>query len=161
MNLQEFFLKQKEAIHGRSKQVYELITPEIFDWTPEKGALTIGQMLRHVWVSETGVRQVALNGNFTYYETRIPQGLSAVLGVPTTLREELENIERVHSETLSAVAAFPLDRFEEERSHPGLGFRRKVAMILFGINEHEVHHRAQLMTYLRMNGTPAPEPFSR
>ena len=42
-----------------------------------------------------------------------------------------------------------------------LGFRRKVGVMLFGINEHEVHHRAQLMTYLRMLGTPAPEPFAK
>jgi len=42
-----------------------------------------------------------------------------------------------------------------------IGFRRKVSVILFGINEHEVHHRAQLMTYLRMLGTPAPEPFAK
>ena len=161
MNLKEFFLKQKESIHTRSKQVYELITPEIFDWKPEKGALSVGQMLRHVWVSETGVRQVALEGDFTYYETRIPQGLSAVLGVPTTLTEELRNIERVHAETLAAVAAFPLDQFEQERVNPGLRFHRTAAVILFGINEHEIHHRAQLMTYVRMMGTPAPEPFSR
>jgi uncharacterized damage-inducible protein DinB len=161
MNLQEFFLKQKESIHSRSKQVYELIKPEHFNWKPEKSALSVGEMLRHIWVSEEGVRRVALEGNFAYYETRIPQGLPAVLGTPTTVGEELQNIERVYGETLAAVEAFPLERFEEERVHSGLGFRRKVAVILFGINEHEVHHRAQLMTYLRMLGTPAPEPFSR
>jgi uncharacterized damage-inducible protein DinB len=79
----------------------------------------------------------------------------------TTLLEELRNIERVHDETLAAVAAFPLDRFEEERVQAGLKYHRTVAVILFGINEHEIHHRAQLMTYVRMMGTPAPEPFSR
>jgi len=59
------------------------------------------------------------------------------------------------------VAAVPPDLFDEERANPALNFRRKIAVILFGINEHEVHHRAQLMTYLRMLGTPAPEPFKR
>ena len=55
----------------------------------------------------------------------------------------------------------PLERWDEERVHEALGFRRKAGVVLFGINEHEVHHRAQLMTYLRMLGTPAPEPFAR
>jgi uncharacterized damage-inducible protein DinB len=161
MDLREFFLKQKEAIRNRSREVFVLLRPEHFDWRPEKGALSIGEMLRHIWVSEEGVRRVALEGNFAYYEARIPQGLRAVIGAPTTLGEEFKQIERVHLETLAAVRALPLETFDEERVDETLGFHRKVSVILFGINEHEIHHRAQLMTYLRMLGTPAPEPFLR
>jgi len=36
-----------------------------------------------------------------------------------------------------------------------------VYAILLGINEHEIHHRAQLMTYLRILGTPVPEAIIR
>lgn len=161
MDLQEFFLRQKEAVRKRTEQVLALLRPEQMTWKPEKGALSVGEMLRHVWVSEDGVRRVALDGNFAYYETRIPKGLAAVLGTVGPLGEELKNLDRAHQETLAAVAAHPPGLFDEERVHPGLGFRRKVSVILFGINEHEVHHRAQLMTYLRMLGTPAPEPFER
>jgi len=85
--------------------------------------------------------------------------LRAVLGTSGSLEEKLKNIERAHRETLSAVAAFPAAAWDEERTHAGLGFRRKVAVILYGMNEHEIHHRAQLMTYLRMLGTPALEPI--
>lgn len=162
MDLQEFFLKQKQAIRQRSEQVFALLRPEHLGWRPEKGALSVGEMLRHIWVSEEGVRRVALDGDFAYYEARIPGGLSAVLGEkPASLEEELRQIERVHRETISAVSALPAGRIDEERTNPDLGFRRKVIVILFGINEHEIHHRAQLMTYLRMLGTPAPEPFER
>lgn len=161
MTLQEFFLKQKEATRGRSREVFRLLRPEHMEWKPEKGALSVGEILRHLWASEVGVRQCALEGSFAYYETRIPKGLHAAMGLPGTLEEELGNIERVHGETLAAVAKRPENLFDEERANPALGFRRKVAVILFGINEHEVHHRAQLMTYLRMLGTPAPEPFKK
>ena len=161
MNLQEFFLKQKEAIRRRSTEVFGLVRPEHLSWKPEKDALSIGEMLRHLWVSEQGVRRVALEGNFAYYETRIPQGLRAVLGTPGALEEELQNLDRVHRETLAGVTALPLERFDEERVHAGLGFRRRAGIILLGINEHEIHHRAQLMTYLRMLGTPVPEAVQR
>ncbi len=160
-NLKEFFLKQKEALRGRTRQVVGMIRPEHLDWRPEKEALSVGEMLRHLWVSEEGVRRAALEGNFAYYETRIPKGLRAVLGKLGTLDEELPNLERVHRETLEAVKAFPLERWEEERVHEALSFRRKVSVILLGINEHEIHHRAQLMTYLRMLGTPVPEAVAR
>ncbi len=157
MDLKEFFLKQKEAIRGRTRQVTALIRPEHLMYRPEAGALSIGEMLRHVWVSEEGVRRVALEGNFAYYEARIPHGLGAVLGTPGTLEDELRNLERVHGETLAAVRKFPVQRWDEERVHASLGFRRRVAVILLGINEHEIHHRAQLMTCLRILGTPVPE----
>lgn len=159
MTLFEFFPKQKEAVRARSQEVFALLRPEHMDWKPEKGALSIGEMLRHLWVSEEGVRRCALDGDFSYYETRMPKGLRAVTGAPRSLEEELKDIDRTHRETLAAVTARSPELFDEERAHPGLGFRRKVAVILFGMNEHEVHHRAQLMTYLRMLGTPAPEPF--
>lgn len=160
MDLKELFLKQKAAIRGRSEQVFTLVRPEHLDWRPEAGALTVGEMLQHLWVSEDGVRRVALEGNFAYYEKRIPQGLRATLGA-RNLPENLQNLARVHRETLAAVEALPPERLEEERLHEGLGFRRKVAIILFGINEHEIHHRAQLMTYLRMLGSPVPEAVAR
>jgi uncharacterized damage-inducible protein DinB len=161
MNLQEFFLKQKEALRPRTKQVADLLREEYMTWRPVPTALTVGEILRHLWVSEQGVLRVALDGDFTYYEKRVPGGLAAVLGKPATLAEELASFQRTGDETLAKVAKFPIERWEEEREHKGLGFRRKVAPILFGINDHEVHHRAQLMMYLRMIGTPVPEPAAR
>lgn len=161
MDLKEFFLKQKQAIRGRTRQVVEMIRPEQALWRPEPGALSIGEMLRHLWHSEQNIRRTALEGDFSYYERRVPQGLRAVLGTPAALEEERASLERVHAETLAAVAAFPVERWEEERVHEGLGFNRKVYAILMGMNEHEIHHRAQLMTYLRILGTPVPEAIIR
>ena len=131
-------------------------------WTggPSRGALTLGEMLEHLWVSEEGVRRAALEGNFAYYQTRVPEGLRATLN-GRDLQRNLAELARVHRETLAAITAFPAERFQEERAYEPLGFRRQVHIILFGINEHEIHHRAQLMTYLRMLGTPVPEAIAR
>ena len=161
MTLQQFFLKQKEAIRGRSRDVFAMIRTEDMTWKPENGALSVGELLRHLWVSEEGVRRCALEGDFKYYEIRVPKGLHAVMGVPGSLEDELKNIERVYAETVRAVGALPEAAFDEERAHAGLSFRRKVAVMLFGINEHEIHHRAQLMTYLRMLGTPVALKLGR
>jgi uncharacterized damage-inducible protein DinB len=154
MTLQQFFLKQKEAVRARSRDVFAMIRAQDMTWKPENGALSVGELLRHLWVSEEGVRRCALEGDFKYYEIRVPKGLHAVMGAPGSLKNELENIERVHVETVQEVGNLPESALDEERAHGELGFRRKVAVMLFGINEHEIHHRAQLMTYLRMLGTP-------
>ena len=80
---------------------------------------------------------------------------------PTTLADELTQMERVHQETLRQVAALPLERMEEEQVNEELGFRRKIFVMVLGILEHEIHHRAQLMVYLRMLGRPVPESINR
>src|SRR5713226_2771688 len=46
MNLQEFFLKQKEAVRSRTRQVVAMLRPEQMTWRPEKDALTIGEPFR-------------------------------------------------------------------------------------------------------------------
>jgi len=117
MTLLDFFLKQKEAIRARSREVFVLLRPEYMAWKPEKDALSLGEMLRHLWVSEEGVRRVVLDGNFAYFETRIPKGLRAITGTPGSLEEELKNIERVHKDTLAAVAARPPEFLDEERAN--------------------------------------------
>lgn len=162
MTLPDFFLKQKQGIRSRSEDVFRLLRPEHLGWSPGNDALSIGGMLRHLWVSEEGVRCVALDGNFAYYEKRIPGGLPAVLGgAASSIEEELRQIARVHQDTLATVSKLREEEWDKERVNDAIGFRRKVSVILFGINEHEVHHRAQLMTYLRMLGTPVPEPFAK
>jgi uncharacterized damage-inducible protein DinB len=161
VDVRDLFLKNKEVVRRRTREVVSLLRPEHFDWRPVEGALSVGQMLRHLWVSEQGVRRVALVGDFSYYETRIPQGLFAILGTPRTLEEEVADLERTHAETLRQVATCSQELFEVERVHEGFGFRRKVYVVLLGIIEHEIHHRAQLMTYLRMLGTPVAEPIAR
>jgi uncharacterized damage-inducible protein DinB len=161
MNIQELFLKQKESSRGRTRQVTSLLREDQITWRPVPGALSVGEMLRHMWVSEQGIRNLALNGDFSYYEKRIPGGLNAVLGTPRTIAGEIASLESTQMETLVAASAFPLHRWEDERVHEGLDFRRKIATLLFGMHDHEVHHRAQLMTYLRMLGTPAEEAIAR
>ncbi len=102
------------------------------------------------------MRRIALQGDFSYLETRIPQGLHAVLGSVGSLQEEVAAGDREYEATLAEVSAFPAEQLEVERIHSVLGYRRKVYAILLGINEHQVHHRAQLMTYLRILGIKIP-----
>ena len=159
MEFREIFSKQKQALRKRTNEIFELIRPEHLEFRPEKGALSLHEMLHHLWKSEEGVRRVALDNDFAYYDKRIPKGLHSTLGALLPLDQELSNLNRVHDETLAAVSKCPADLFEQDRAREDLNFRRKVWVILMGINEHEVHHRAQIMTYLRMQGTFVPEPI--
>jgi uncharacterized damage-inducible protein DinB len=113
--LQEFFLKQKEATRKRTREVLALLREEHMAWKPSEQGLSIGETLRHIWTSEEGSRRLALESDFSYQQARMPKGLGAVMGTPGTLEQELANLERAHRETLAAVAARPMELFDEER----------------------------------------------
>lgn len=150
MDLKEFFLKQKQATFKNSLKVFEAIPPDQFGWRPAEDMLSLGQIVRHVGMSEAGVRRVAIENAWDYYEKRVPLGLFKLLGDVTSLSDELGRLEQIHGETMAAVEAFPIERWEEERASEAFNIRTKAAVMLFGINEHNVHHRAQVGTYLHL-----------
>jgi uncharacterized damage-inducible protein DinB len=150
MDLKEFFLKQKQATYKNSLKVFQAIPPDQLRWRPAADMLSLGQIVRHVGMSEAGVRRVAIENVWEYYEKRVPLGLFKLLGEVTSLAEEIGTLERVHQETIAAVEAFPLERWQEERRNDSFNVHTKVAVMLFGINEHHTHHRAQVGTYLHL-----------
>jgi len=130
--------------------VLSAIPPHQMAWRPAEGMLSLGQIARHIWMSEEGVRRVAFEDRWDYYERRVPLGLFAILGEVDSLSEEFASLNRVHQETIAAAEAFPIERWQDERKNERFNIRRTVAVILFGINEHHAHHRAQAGVYLHL-----------
>ena len=160
MNIKDLFLLQKQGEHEGTLAVYEKIPRHRLDWQPAEGMLTLGQLARHAWMSEEGNRRIALENDWSYYETRVPRGLFAILGEVKSLEEELEQLKRVHQETLRAAEAFPLERWEEIRENANFNVCRPVGVLLFRIIEHQVHHRAQVGTYLRILTGKGASPYA-
>ena len=160
MDLKELFLTQKESEHQGTLSVYEKIPRDRLDWRPAEGMLSLGQLARHVWRSEEGTRRIAIEGDWTYYVTRVPLGLLAVLGEVKSLDDELQEIRRVHQDTLRAVEAFPRDRWEDIRENAEFHTRRPIGIMLFRIIEHHIHHRAQVGTYLHIFTGRRASPYA-
>jgi uncharacterized damage-inducible protein DinB len=150
MDLKQFYLKQKEAVHQGTLSVYSKIPLDLLDWRPTESALTLGQLVRHVWMWEQGIRRIAVDNDWSYFEKRVPQLLSDLLGEVKSLGAELGEIVRAHTETLRAVEAFPLQRWEEIRENAQFQEKRPVREWLDGITEHHIHHRAQVEVYTQI-----------
>jgi uncharacterized damage-inducible protein DinB len=159
MDIKELFLKSKQATHQGTLGVLAKIPSDRIDWRPTQGMLSLGEIVRHVWMSEEGLRHAALEEKWDYYEQRIPRGLFSILGDVKSLEQELARMEQVHRETLRTVGEFPLVRWEEERINNEFNIRRKVFVMLFGINEHQIHHRAQIGVYLHMLTGQRASPY--
>ena len=160
MDLKQFFLQEKQAAYEGTVSVLSKIPPGEIAWRPAAGMLSFGEIARHIWTSEEGTRRLALEGNWEYYQKRLPQGLLAFLGEVRSVDVELSQLGRVHQETLRAVEAFPLERWSELRENPEFKVRRKVSEILFGINTHHIHHRAQVGTYVHILTGKRASPYA-
>jgi uncharacterized damage-inducible protein DinB len=163
VDLKEFFLKQKQAVHRGTLDVFGKIPSERLDWRPAEGMLSLGEIVRHTWMSEEGLRRVALDGDWSYFAGRVPMGLPRFLaahGPVESLAKELSQVESVHQETLLRVRNFPLERWDEERNHEQFNIHRRVSAMLFGLNEHQIHHRAQVGAYLHILTGASASPYA-
>jgi uncharacterized damage-inducible protein DinB len=149
-DIKQFFLKQKQAIHDGTVSVFKKIPAEDLHYRPAEGMLTLGEIVRHCWMSERGARSLALHDDWSYYEKRIPAGLEGILGTVTSLEEELENLRAQHLITLREAGEFPLENWDDQRRNDVLMMDRRVSVLLYGINEHQAHHRAQVGLLIRM-----------
>jgi len=163
VDLKEFFLKQKQAVHRGTLAVLGKIPSDRLDWRPAEGMLSLGEIVRHTWMSEEGLLAAALDGDWSYFESRVPMGLPQFLatrGPVESLAREVSQMEGAHEGTLRRVRDFPLERWEEERHHEAFNIHRRVSIMLFGINEHQIHHRAQVGTYLHILTGGRASPYA-
>jgi uncharacterized damage-inducible protein DinB len=159
MLLSDLLVENKESIRQRTRNIFPRITDDKLGFAPIEGALTLGQILHHLWMSEEGLTKIVSHENWEYFEQRMGARLVDILGQVGPLQHELDNLERVHAQTITLIRALPDDAFAKEHVSEELKFKRTTFSILLGLGEHEAHHRGQVATYLHMLGDAAPSPY--
>jgi uncharacterized damage-inducible protein DinB len=154
----ETLAELKEAVRGRTRAMLKKIPLDRLDWSPVEGALTLGQLLRHIWKSEEGVCKLA-RGDWEYLEKRLPEGLSAVLGEAEDLETELRNLEEAHRKSLELIRSLSDEELNEEHFNDKLNIRRSARENIYMLIEHEAHHRGQIALYLRIMGVEGACPY--
>jgi len=161
MNAPEDLARVKEEVRQRTRLVLEKITPEQLDWTPAPQALTIRQMARHMRLSEEGSLQVAQHGDWGYALKRRSAPLVTLLGESDPWETELAAFEQAHQSWLTWIHALPTDGLTQALVNPQTNQPVSALAFVLGRIEHEVHHRAQISTYLRMLGEQWPSPYGK
>jgi uncharacterized damage-inducible protein DinB len=159
MNTPEELARFKEAVRQRTRIVLEKVTPDQLDWVPAPQALTIRQMVRHMRLSEEGSFQVVQHGDWGYSARRRTAPLVTLLGTSEPWEAELTAFEDVHQSWLVWINAIPPDALTRELVNPQQNQRVSALAFVLARLEHEVHHRAQISTYLRMLGEQWPSPY--
>ena len=139
----------------------QALPSEGFDWKPRPEMFTAQQVIVHIAECERGWIHGTLDGG-PYEEWVVPhedprQGWITAYDAPdhAALLSMLEAWHRP-TQVWLAKPVSELTRVVVSRVPGGPERRHTVHWILDLVQQHEIHHRAQLLLYLRLMGLPPP-----
>ena len=145
------FLEYFDKIRGRTRRVAALIPADRVEWSLRPGGMTLGDLVRHLAVTEREVWAETIAGRPSRYRSHgreLADGKDAIL----------ELFDRLHAESMSIFAGLPAAAFAATCRTPA-GAEITVSKWLRAMIEHEVHHRGQIYLMLSMLGVPTPPIF--
>lgn len=141
------FIKQWNRIHKQSIDVIRVAPDDKFDWKTCDSAMTLGELMNHLYLAEAGLVDAVLTGAFS---SDRGEGKK-------TVEELVAAFDRSHANLVAKISALSPQQLAEEIAPFGekYGLMSRMAL-LHTMNEHETHHRGQLYVYLRILGAPVP-----
>lgn len=124
-----------------------MIPPDKIDWSYAPGKFTLGDLLRHIAVTERYLWAETVQGRESRYKQHgkeLTDGLQNVLAL----------MERLHAESIDIFSK--LSDEDLQRKCPTPGGQITTWKWLRLMTEHEIHHRGQIYLYLSMLGIATP-----
>ena len=142
------FLHYFNSVRERTLRVARCVPPDKLDWSYAPGKFTLGDLLRHIAVTERYLWGENLQGRPSTYKSHgkeFADGLENVLAL----------MERLHQESLEIFGRLSDADLQAKCKTPG-GTEITKWKWLRLMAEHEIHHRGQIYLYLAMIAVPTP-----
>ncbi|MBD2869104.1 DinB family protein [Paenibacillus arenilitoris] len=153
MNSVDAIVWNLEEVRRRSLMIWESIPAEYLDWRPDREAMSVKEMIRHVLDSEHYYHLAILNqGSLADYESPYEKRTF------TTLKEELsfsDSYRKGFMDTVKSYSQEDLSNIKIDRSD--VGYIRPLGDMLLRVAYHEAVHAGQLLDYLRTAGIKRPK----
>ena len=147
----EPFLEYYSRIRERTLKVIACIPPQHIEWTWKEGKFTLGDIVRHIGTIERYMYAENIAGRPSIYP-----------GCGKELAEGYDNtlayFNSLHAESLKLFSALTPEQLREKCITPGGAAITKWKW-LRAMEEHEIHHRAQIYMYLTMLEVRTPPIF--
>lgn len=142
------FLHHHERVRERTRKVAACIPDDLVEWTYKAGAFTLGDLVRHIAVTERFIWAETVHNRPVAYTTHgreLADGKTALLAL----------FDRLHEESLAQFRALTPAMLEAKCLTPA-GVPLTTWKWLRMMPEHEIHHRGQLYTMLSVLNVPTP-----
>jgi len=142
------FLEYFGNVRKRTMRVARCVPPDKIDWAYAPGKFTLGDLLRHLAVTERYLWAENVQGlpsRYTSHSKELADGYENIL----------EYVERLHAESLDIFGRLTDAELQKKCKTPG-GAPITTWKWLRLMVEHEIHHRGQIYLYLAILGVPTP-----
>ena len=140
------FLHYFGNVRERTMRVARCVPPDKIDWTYAPGKLTLGDLLRHIAVTERYMWAENVQGHKSRYTTHGKE-----------LADGYENIlafmERLHAESMKIFGRLTDEDLQRKCQTPDAAPITTWKWLRLMV-EHEIHHRGQIYLYLSMLRVP-------
>lgn len=145
------FIEYWQAIRERTMRVAHLVPDSRMEWAPEAGAMSFGDLLRHLTLVARWMFIESALGRPSRYVSHGREHASGKADV-------LQLMRRLHSDGVEQLRTLGPDDLERRIITPA-GASIRAWKWLRAMVEHEVHHRGQLYLMLRLCQVPTPPIF--
>jgi uncharacterized damage-inducible protein DinB len=137
-----------EKIRQRTLRVIACIPRDKFEWRPAEGKFSFADLIRHI----ATIERYMYAENVQLKPSRYPGHGPELADGP---EQVLEFFNRTHAESMAIFRTLTAADLEKKCVTPG-GTPITIWKWLRAMVEHEIHHRAQIYTYLGILGIPTP-----
>ena len=142
------FLHYYSRIRQRTLNVLSYIPKDKLEWTYQEGKFTFGDIIRHL----ATIERYMYAENAQFKPSRYPgHGRELADGYEQTLKF----LHDTHAESMEIFSSLTTEDLQKKCTTPG-GASITMWKWLRAMVEHEIHHRAQLFTYLGILGIQPP-----
>ncbi|HSM86821.1 MAG TPA: DinB family protein [Candidatus Limnocylindrales bacterium] len=142
------FLDYFEKVRQRTLRVIACIPEDKFDWTYSEGKFSFADIIRHM----AAIERYMYAENVQRKPSRYPGHGRELAG---GRQQVLDFFNRAHLESMEIFGRLTEADLDQKCVTPG-GTPITVWKWLRAMVEHEIHHRAQIYTYLGMLGVKTP-----
>lgn len=142
------FIQNWRRIHKQTVKLMKVAPDDRYDWKTCESAMTLGALMNHFRQAE------ALLAGAVLHDALPTERLAPI----NNTAELIAAFDESHEAAIAEIAALPSDKLQDSISPFGGPMTRE--QLLYALLEHEVHHRGQLYTYLRILGAEVPPLFA-
>lgn len=146
MSVKEMFSNWKQVRRNLIDAI-RCIPEEKLEWRPMKGMNSFGDIVRHIAETEDFWIGKVIFGKRWKSRTKKSH---------PTLEIIIKDLEKVHLKTLKLLNELKVEMLNDKK-RIGRDGKVSVFWILWHVIEHEIHHRAQIFTYLRLLDLKPPK----
>jgi len=160
MRISDTLLPEFDHEMANTRKTLERIPEDRFEWKPHEKSMTMCGLGSHL-ANLPGWASLSLNEDS--FDMNPPDGTPARTPQATSLTELLETFDKNLARAREAIAGASDEQFFKTWSLLSGGKEiftlPRIAVLRSFVMNHNIHHRAQLGVYLRLNDVPVPSIY--